>query len=346
MTMKKIIVMCSLVAALFSCAKEKHADPVDSTEFVEVMLNFESDEYGGQTKAVEQATDAEKQIKSIEVFAYNEHSKLVGYQKATTTNDFKIRVPVGSTVFYAVANAATTIGEDGALDLATLLSRTDVLRERYPVINVGSPMFGKSGSFLMNRSGLSASINLKRNLSRVDVQKITNATTGIFAKSPITITRIWLTNIVASYMLNGTTELSDGNKYVPTEWFSKVGLDFNGLYQDGVKSFTPNLVLASGESYTTPHYFYACPNPYTNDAPTTTWAPAATYFNLRCQMLGTTYEFKFKLPELVANNVYQIQDVKICGTGALVEASLTFSVGDWIATVIGESGVVNFGEDK
>lgn len=341
--MKKIILMCGLSATLFSCAKVKHPDSLVSADPVDVVLNIEADAFGGQTKATpttEPGSELENKIHSIEVYAFNNNDKLVGYKlvdyaSIESKENITISVVPGSLKFYALANNNRKFGIKGIDNLSTLLAKSDTLQYAWAANASGIPMFGKSGSAVFSQSGSELSIKLKRNLARVDILKITNKTEGVLASNPIVVQKIWLSNVVGSYMVDGS--------YSGAIWYTKIG----GGNTPSTVAFdfqrSVSQTLASGESYTTPLYLYAGPNINTNEAPAT-WAEAATYFNLRCVIVGNTYDFKFKLPALEANNAYKINEVRISGTGALIQANLKLSAADWTINIIGDGGLVEFGK--
>lgn len=331
--MKKIIFMCGLAATLFSCAKVKHPEPLVSADPVDVVLNIEADAFGAETKATdtEAGSAAENAIKTIEVFAFNEHGKLAGYQQATSTANFKISVVPGTITFHALANQPT-VGISSVGEKSALLAKSANLAATYTVAASGVPMYGESAATAVTASGVTASITLTRNLSRLDVLKISNTTDGVLGVNPIQVKQIWLTNVVGSYKVNGLP--------VASLWYNKVGSAIDAASSEYVR--TLNQTLAKGASYSTAQHFYACPNSNIADAPAT-WAAAATYFNLSCEISGDLYNFNFKLPALAANNVYKINEVKVSGTGALAQATLTFTVGDWTTQIVGTTGVVEFG---
>lgn len=341
--MKKIILMCGLAATLFSCAKEKHSEPLVSADPVDVVLNIEADAFGAETKATpttEPGSELENKIHSIEVYAFNNNEKLVGYKLVDYTSseskeNITISVVPGTSRFYALANNHRKFGIKGIDNLSTLLAKSDTLQSAWAIQASGIPMFGYTSNIGLSQSGSTHSIKLKRNLARIDVMKITNKTEDVLASNPIVVNEIWLSNIVGSYMVDGS--------YSGALWYTKIG-GGNTPYTARAE-FHRNVAqtLASGESYTTPLYLYAGPNTNTNVAPQT-WAEAATYFNLRCTIVGNTYDFKFKLPALEANNAYKINEVRISGTGALIQANLTLSAADWTTNIIGDGGLVEFGK--
>lgn len=334
--MKKIFILCSMAAAMFSCSKftqEHDGQTVElgGREEVTVSFDFEGlDDFA--TKAT--ATPFESNIKTVEIFAFY-NDKLVAHYPRTEYSASapapSLTVLSGDHVFCAVVNQPS-LGNDDIVNLKSL-------REKSFTFNVSTvnstylPMYGESTNITISSSKKTVPITLTRNVTKIVVGNITAAFSGLYVSSPVTLKSLYIRNVNEKYYLSSmpsTPEYSWKNT-------SGSNIDITSKYYYSFSS-----VNLTSDSQTATHTlnkeFYLCP--YLSSSSTKTMLAITFTF------LGHDYTLTHTFDSLYENSIYDIKEIKLKGTGTEVSATISLSTSSWNDVTVGTSGVIELGKLK
>lgn len=320
-TMKKSInfaLAVIAVAATLSCNKfENTGDFGPSQERCNINVSL-AGAVDVLTKAAGVTTDNEKKVNNLQVLVFR-GDYLDAYGTASATN-VSISCTAGSRTIYAVVNAPDLSGiSSKSAFLSTLVDLSS--NSLSSLVMVGSDTVTLPGTN-------SVTISVSRMVARVVLKKITRQFTAAALQN--------LTFKVDSiYVVNAAGNAPYSLGSAPTKWYNEGGNknEIPALLVDA-----PGATIANTDSYTTPHYFYAMPNPATSK--TTRLVIAAT--------LGSAkYYYPIDLPALEANKSYEIAGVKIQRADSddpdtpvsSSSVSFTVTVTDWVTNSISEQVV-------
>lgn len=315
-----------------------------------------------EIKATGMSTElsADKKINSLIVLIFDENGNTELAHQATaaeiSAGKCEVKVVVGQKTIWAVANASSTLlskfnsaykKNDLKNVISNLADDNSVTSSVASLLMVGN-IGGNDGTVnvIVPPSGspcASCSVPLKRLVSKVAIQKITNAIESplIWKGADINVKKIYLINSVGKAKLDGTfTPTVAGDFINQLKW---TGTAPSILLDD--MSSSP-VQISNGNAYTKTYTYFTYPNSVTTDAHTVkgegTFSPRFTRLALECELkkgdaTQTTY-YAVSLPKIEANKVYTITNLKILREGSpygpdddrsVDEVAVSFTVADW-----------------
>lgn len=339
--MKRILFLAAAAAAIMSCNKDRIHTPapeIPAAEHIHLTVGVEGAAATRATGIVGDATDEQK-VNSLQVFVFNGEA-LDGYGAAENSKTVTIDCTAGSRDIYAVVNADDLSAVDSKAELLATVSVLDNDVKSFE-------MFGKVTETLT--AGSSITVPVDRFAARVVVKKVTNALSSpALAAQTFRLESIHINNVAGDVDFGGT------GSYTVSTWYNKTALQAaNNLGK--MTNDAPAATVASGNSYSTAHYFYA----YPNDASTSiadAWSPRRTMLVLKVRIGSTLYDYPIVLPALESNKSYEIAEVKITRPGNLddgneggedeqkpvegTDCSFTIKINDWTVVNITEGTTI------
>ena len=326
--MKNIFISAAALLVLAcSCNKQEPVpSPVDDV-FGELVVNVKQ-EVSAVTKATTDyvaVLDNEKAEKTVTVLVFDTASGALNVSKklGASTENCSITVPVGKKTVYAVVN-----GPD--LSSVTTVQQLLALKDNLAATSIatnGFTMLGTADCTVAKGTSVTASITVKRLVSRVVLKELTNSLPAAYGH--MTINAVYLGNANSVQTLAGAASVpvnvsgyADAAKTQPIGKNGVTGACSEYLYR-GVKAD-----VNVGKSYTTVQHMYCQPN--TTDKYTTMYILTTIGQN----------QYYYKVPldkKLSANYTYSV-DVNILNLGTqnpddeLEKGSLAvkITVADWV----------------
>lgn len=332
---------------LFVCSCNKQTSPSAGPQIPVAQAELNLSVITNSTKTTQRSDENDKAINSISILIFNSHGDVENLYFGTVDSqgkvDTTIRTSMGVKTVWAFANASDNFKDKlmALTDLESMKSLTSELKED----NTCSSFFmvGKKANVDINAASVDIDIQISRIVARVEIHKITH---NISAESDfVTAQRRFV--ISSIYLINAVGEYSFGEDE-PTIWCNQLGCydaEFS-LFAD----LNFDAVLEYGQSYETPHYLYAYPNPYDNfGCVDETWCARPTRLVVECWVGEEGIEdicyYSFEMPNgkdpkiqaLSANKTYSITSFTITRFGSetpyddipVGSASITISVKDW-----------------
>lgn len=266
----------------------------------------------GETASI---SAGESKVSSLQVLVFR-GDFLDAYAK-TTSASASVSCTKGSRTVYAVVNAPDL---SGISSLAALKSKVVDLADNSATSFV---MVG-SKSVTIPASG-AVSIDVERIVSRVVVKSISrDFESPSLAALSFKVDKIYLVNAAGSAKL----DLSGA----PGKWYNEGS---NKSQVAALISDSPAAAIADKASYSTPHYFYAMPNPASSKK---------TLLVIEATLGTQKYYYPVELPALEHNCSYEISKVTVKRPGSDTptepvtssSASFTVKVTPWATTVVDE----------
>ena len=334
---KTLLLMAAIAAMACSCDKNSDCEPCQEAETkatLNVSLDFEDEP---QTRATSYVTAQtyETKVNDVQVLVFDSTGALNAYVDADTkTSGITISTTAGSKTVWAVVNGPNL---SSITTMSALQSTAVDLGANSTTETVGFVMAG-STTCTVGSSATTASISVKRLVTRVALQKISNSLPASYGA--LTVNNVTLINVAGNQNLAGTASVST--------WYNKMGrkdgATATGQIIDGSTyvSSHPTLTfksvgssVANGGSLTptTPYLFYTYPNSTTTDA--TGWASSFTARKTRLVVAATIGGTKYYSPVVIdtpARNTAYTVELTITGPGStdpdkpVVKGSINASV--------------------
>ena len=319
---KTLLLMAAIAAMACSCDGDKDCIPCQKEDQTEATLAVNLDlEEDTKTKATAYVTAQpyETAVNNVQVLVFDSSGALNAYIDADDkTSGISIKTTTGSKTIYAVVNGPDLSSVTKIPDLNA--KRID-LGDNSIVTTTGFVMAGSTTCNVKTNSQ-DVSVTVKRFVSRVALQKISNALPASYGS--MTINNVTLTNVVGNQNLAGAETAST--------WYNKMGR------KDGATASTqiidgstylashPSLTfksvessVASGASLTpsTPYLFYCFPNNTSTD--TTGWT--STFYERKTRIVvtatigGTKYYYPVLIDFPARNSAYTVE-LTITGLGS------------------------------
>lgn len=251
----------------------------------------------GQTKVTGDPTD--DQIKTIQVWSFNESLSVDGYAMIRDTKEITIDVPPGTKTIEVLVNAPQ-MPDIGKYD--DLKSRVSDLRH-----NLANSMVMEGYVTKQNvTEDYSLTVPVRRLASRITLLTVKNDMEYLaHQKLEVKLLRAYLINVPCgmkftdAFDANFTREIPDrwGNKMCYNEEDALAGLTLCDLSRS---------VLPYGNTYSKVHYMYSYANPTTEDSSSKTWGSRRTRLVVETQIGSDIYYYPVTLPVLEQNTEYQV----------------------------------------
>ena len=319
--MRKTLLLIAAIAAMAcSCNPDSDCLPCqkeDQTEAtLEVNLDFEDD----QTKATSYvaAQAYETAVNDVQILVFDSSGMLNAYVNAgTKTGSISIKTTAGSKTVWGVVNGPNL---SGITTLSALQSTAITLADNSTTASEGFVMTGSVSCTVSGTSSL-ASVPVKRLVSRIALQKITNSLPASYGS--MTIDNVTLINVVGNQNLAGNASIST--------WYNKAGRKDGGQSGNIIdgssnlatcpsltfKSIGSSITNGNSLSPTTPYLFYCYPNGTTTDANgwTNSFTARKTRLVVATTISGKKYYYPIVIDTPARNTAYTVE-LTITGLGA------------------------------
>lgn len=327
-----------------SCQREDVKAPAPAVERHDVSFRVAPPQVE-ETKVLSPLLTHETAISRWALFIYGSDGSLVSKGHTASSESMLMSMAAGDYSVVAVVNYPVSGAEafDPASDYSrpSLLSTTLSLGANDPacLVMVGQAMVSVSGSG-------TRVIPVTRLVSRVGVVSIsrTAGSSAQFNGSSLTITRLYLSNVVTRDRFDGS--IGDGITGVQSNWYCREGVTgsdtaLNALtVEEGL-----SIGLPVGGSHTDSHYFYTYPNPVSADSRAAAWSVRHTRLVIEANVGGQVCYYPVTIPVMTANVSYNLTVViSNYGSG---DPELEVPVGlevSFSSSVNGWSGPVNVNE--
>lgn len=304
--MKRITIFLAAAAALLafsSCNKDAYSVP--SAEKAVLTVNIVSPDSYPTTKATGEVntttpqyqTADESAVNNLQVFVFSNGTR-DGYASVTTSTA-QVSCTAGSREVYAVVNAPNLSSITTKTALLAAVSTLDA--------QGGFEMIGSATATVPSTQAVPITVN--RIAAKIVVLGIENA---LSIGKAMTVKRVFISNVAAqiNYGLDAYATASQ-------TWYNKGGYSANnnlGAYTNDVDL---TAAVASGNTYSTDHYFYAYPNNYAQaNYDADGWFPKRTMLVIQIEVDGSLYDYPIDLGvDLEPNKMYVVSNVKLVNLG-------------------------------
>lgn len=312
---KAIITIITICVMAMSCNKNNQIpSEMEGAKFDDITLSVDA---GVSVEIDTKSTSAsanESTIKKAMFMVFNSVGELVA-SASTTSSSTTLRLPLGIAGYkvYAVVNYAAELSDvqtETAL-LSKVSNLSDCSMDSFEMIgSVGNLTFAK---------GTPVSVGVSRFVSKVQLDKVTNALTGSMKSLSLKINDVYLINVSGScpYSMKPSTVSTWYNQRKDTKGTCKALISSNAAIDVAVTSDTP---------YSTAHYFYCYPNPTTVDSQSTSTSsfdPRFTRLVVEATLGTTKYYYPVNIVDMTeqgglgCNKKYEITELRIVGPGTL-----------------------------
>lgn len=347
---KTFFIMAAIAAMACSCEPEKDCLPCsEENGTMEVSLEFDEEP---STKATTYVTAQtyEKQVNNVQILVFDSSGALNVYKDAgTASSGITINTTTGAKTVWAVVNGPSL----ASVTTQSVMQNTAVdLSKNSITASTGFVMSG-SASVTVGSTTATATISVRRLVSRVALQKVTNSLPASYGD--MTINNVFLSNVVGNQNIAGTAAIST--------WYNKMGrksgatvsnqiIDGNSYLASCPTLTFKNIAsdVASGESHTpsTPYLLYCYPNSTTTDV--TNWSQTFSARKTRLVVTATIGGKKYYYPIVIdtpqRNTAYTVE-LTITGLGSpdpdtpVVKGTInaTVSVQGWVGGAVYEETI-------
>lgn len=184
-------------------------------------------------------------------------------------------------------------------------------------------MYGEAAVDLEKDRTVTRTIDVRRLVSKVGVKKVSVAFENPYLAAKTTVLEaIYLTNLYRTSRL--------GSDYSPAElltaesaWYNVMGLRPDSGADPALDALTGDLsvgvTLTPQAPHTTPHYFYAYPNPFPEDEDThdASWCRRNTRLVLQVAVGDKTYYYQVQVPAMTRNKIYVAEEIILKKLGSM-----------------------------
>jgi hypothetical protein len=307
MKRKALLAAAAALMVMSSCNKESTIPSVSTGQKVSIDVSIVSKltptKVSGEANTSSQAyhTADEAAINNLQVFVFAGDA-LDGYA-AVESGSTEVECTAGTRDIYCIVNAPSL---SEIRTKAALLATTSSLAED----SDNFEMVGYKAGQQITREGSSQfTVEVSRIASKIVVKAIQNA---LKVQGPMTVRRVYITN-VAGEINYGLDNIPDAQGV----WFNKGGYQVSNNLGSFTQDLDQSAEVASGDSYSVGHYFYAYPNdnayvPYNNSG----WVPKRTLLVVQIEYNGALYDYPVDLGvDLEPNKMYVINNLKLVNLG-------------------------------
>ena len=367
--MKKLFLFVGMaLMALTGCNKNGTTPDIPIGKSAQLVLTLKKAMPG--TKAeTEAGTEAENKINTIDLFVFNSTGDLDAYdQYAYPNDDGEYGDPVGQgynkptldcttgpgKIIYAIVNGpwakselAAGIGNVSALQ-AKVFELSQNMKSGTPVTLDNFQMIGNTTKDFAPGPN-TASVTVSRTVARVRLAKITRNFASSALTGELKVTKVYMSNVVGSYGLDGTTKNAASNI-----WWNKYAYDnttphepypgyiaFDTAMNPWLYNDVEDYTIAQGASDSEHAYvFYVMPNqvPYNAaDGGTGEWAPRRTKLVVECLYTpegGTAKTYYYTIPICEQDTYPDITDAE---SYAGLNANTSYDITDLVLTKLGST---------
>lgn len=321
---KTFLIMAAVAAMACSCDKDGDCVPCQKEEQQEqkaalhVYLNMEGDP---QTRATNYVTAQpyETTVNDVQIFVFDSKGALATYLDADTkTSDITINTIYGEKTVYTVVNGP---------DLSSITTQEAL---EHTAVDLGANSTTASKGFVMvgsstcNVSGSTAtvSIEVKRLVARVALQKITNALPASYGS--LTVNNVMLINVAGNQNLECTASIS--------KWYNSMGRKDGATSSSQIIDGTTNLAshptltfkkvdatVSNGAEHkpAIPYLFYTYQNNSTSEGNgwTNYFSARKTRLVVNATIGGTKYYYPVSINNPQRNTAHTVE-LTITGLGS------------------------------
>lgn len=297
----RIICLMLMTGALAGCQKGTTDTQNGALGTHTVTFNL----YSNTPTKISGEPSGEESIHDIQVFIYDAHGKYAACAKGSGAS-VDVDLYDGSYTAVALVNAPSV--ESGQSHDLTTLERT---RYRLEDNSEGKLLMYGSEAFEVSGESAGVSINVKRSVARISINKITNSIKDpLYQTKEFKVLRIFVSNVSASSDIKGTEPVS--------EWYNK-----NGVWGDESPNVKAMLEDTSLEqtitlegSYNGSHHYYVYPNSTPTDSYDEIWSERYTRLIVEASIGGETCYYNIPFGGIESNHTYTVTNLKITKKGA------------------------------
>lgn len=262
----------------------------------------------GATKAVGQTQTAENKINNLSVFVFRTdtgHKLDASAYSDSGEATLQLRCTIGEKMVYVLANSASDYTYQ-------IRCEADLLALSSSLTDNGLSNLFMMGTTTQSLSGASCTLTVPvaRLVSSVRLEKISNMmeANGYRAAGLFTVNAVYLTNVVGTWALDGST---NPRTLGEAGWLARLEKQVQGLICDnGV-----DRVVDYGQELNELHTFYAFPNncELKEDA---AWSQRSTMLVVEATLDGVKYYYPVAVGPLEANKQYVINNFIIRRPGS------------------------------
>ena len=319
---KTFLLMAAIVAMVCSCDKDDDCIPCQQetrTGTLSVSLDFEN---APATRAASSDVTSQKyetSINDVQILVFDDKGALNAYVDADAqTGGISINTIYGEKEVWAVVNGPDVSEITTLSDLKKVtvnLGTNNSLTETKGFVMTGSTTCS------LNAGTVTASIAVKRLVSRIALVKVNNALPESYGS--LNVLNATLINVVGNQNLECSAN--------PSTWYNKMGrtdgsntsaIIDGSAYMATLPDFTFKKIgqtVTNGSSLTpsTPYLFYTFPNPTTTDKTgwTDSFSARKTRLVVTASVGGKNYYYPITLDTPARNTAYSVE-LTITGLGA------------------------------
>lgn len=229
-----------------------------------------------------------KTFRSIQTYVFDEDDVLEAYSYVEGDKPGVISCTKGSKTVAVLVNAAA---HSDVSDLASLRLLSSDLFENEPDACV------MEGTATADVTGdVTVPVEVTRQVAKISLESVkVDFALDHYKDETLAVKAIYMVNVAGNRFYLADT--------APTVWYNRMKAEntSSGLIYD---TCTEN--LKDGESLSSAHYFYVCPNPHTEDVESETWSVRPTRLVVEAQIGTDTYYYPVTIPGVVSNTEYAV----------------------------------------
>ena len=323
--MKRYLPLLFLLACAFACGKENASRPAQEPEYAGSVAatGTVSISLGGPFSATRVASPAdsiETRCRRWAFWVFDQDGESVVYGTGQAGESIRKTLLVGSYTLVAVANYPQSLVPSGIERLADISQRVSQLQDNA----AGSMlMYGADTLNLQKDRTAARAIDVRRLVSKVGVKKVSVAFENPYLAAKTTVLEaIYLTNLYRTSRLGQDYPAGDLNPDTGA-WYNVMGWRNAQQAVSGIDrlvgDFAIGATLTPETPYTTPHYFYAYPNPTPpeTDSHNAEWCIRSSRLVLQVAVGDKTYYYQVQIPAMGRNRVYVADEIILRKLGSL-----------------------------
>lgn len=280
---RKLYFAAIAAAALTACNEQLSVLSDENAGKVELGVTLPA----GMTKVTDVSN--EDAVNDLQVFVFNESGNLEAYGRDQNSS-LTLKCLPGSKNVVALVNAPL---------MSSIASYQELKGKKSALTDnkVGSLVMEGEKAIDLDVSS-NVTIPVKRIVAKVKLSKIVNALQlDYHKKMTFAITSVYLINVAGEKVYLGEP--------VPEVWYNE--MEYMSSAPEFLWQNLGGTVIASGQTYSTPHYFYCYPNHTANDVNGgTSWTPRYTRLVVEATLDGKTCYYPVSLEKVDQNTTYDI----------------------------------------
>lgn len=316
-----------LAAALLSCGREEapapHIASASEEDAAHAATGTVCVSLGGPftaTRVANPAASVETECRRWALWIFDRDGDSVVYGTGQGGENIRKTVLVGNYTLVALANYPDGLLPETIRTMEDLTRRVTDLSDN----SAGSLlMYGETGLTLEKDRTVSRTVDVRRLVAKVGVKKVSVAFENPYLAAKTTVLEaLYLTNLYRTSRL--------GSDYSPAElrtaesaWYNVMGLRPDSGAESSLDALTGELTvratLTPQAPHTTPHYFYAYPNPFPEDEDTheADWSKRSTRLVLQVAVGDKTYYYQVQIPAMGRNRIYVAEEIILKKLGSM-----------------------------